>query len=344
MTTQRSLNDLVNRATATLIAKTGQNNPAIQAIAACIAGISYGNYAYQDQLFRELHPETCSESWLYLHAARHETPRNLPTFARGFVLFEQLDGVVDIPKGVKLSFSSLEFEVIEKGQSDQPVEVVALQMGSESNLPSGAVLKLEKALSGVNPNNVVSQGIGGGTDIEDLEHWRERVITAFNKDSIVGRAEDYELWAKSAHSDVDFAWCLDNTPDIGQLEIYVGTHADDPTVSQAVLDACDALFYEKKLAGCFPVAKVPTHVPLNMEIQGVEDETVRANIISELKAFIISKMGQYNRPLHQMAPISPTELILVINKVTSQFILKQPSDEQRINPDQIFTLGAITWS
>ena len=103
MSTQRSLQELINRAKATLIAQTGQNNPAIDAVACAIAGVSYGQYGYQDQLFRELHPETCSEPWLYLHATRHDTPRLLPTFARGFVQFEQLDGVVVIPKGTLLT-------------------------------------------------------------------------------------------------------------------------------------------------------------------------------------------------------------------------------------------------
>lgn len=73
MSTQRSLKSLIDRATSTLIVKTGQHNPAIDAIACAIAGVSYGQYGYQDQLFRELHPETCSEAWLYLHAKRHKT-------------------------------------------------------------------------------------------------------------------------------------------------------------------------------------------------------------------------------------------------------------------------------
>ncbi len=50
MSTQRSLAYLVERAKSTLVASTGQDNPAINAIACAIAGISYGQYGYQDQL------------------------------------------------------------------------------------------------------------------------------------------------------------------------------------------------------------------------------------------------------------------------------------------------------
>ena len=99
MSVQRSLVSLVERAKSTLVAKTGQNNPAIDAIACAIAGVSYGQYGYQDQLFRELSPETASEPWLYLHAKRYDIERLLPSFAQGLVRFEQLGGVVPIPKG-----------------------------------------------------------------------------------------------------------------------------------------------------------------------------------------------------------------------------------------------------
>ncbi len=99
MSTQRSLAYLVERAKSTLVASTGQDNPAINAIACAIAGISYGQYGYQDQLFRELSPETASEPWLYLHAKRHHVERLPASFAQGVVRFEALGDAVLIPKG-----------------------------------------------------------------------------------------------------------------------------------------------------------------------------------------------------------------------------------------------------
>ncbi len=142
MSTQRSLQTLIDRAKSTLIAKTGQNNPAINAIACAIAGVSYGQYGYQDLLFRELHPETCSEAWLYLHANRHNTPRLLPVFARGKVVFEELGNTVIIPKGTQLTSAGREYETRKEQYSNVPVDVVALASGINSNLPAGAKLQL----------------------------------------------------------------------------------------------------------------------------------------------------------------------------------------------------------
>ena len=343
MTTKQSLKSLVNRATATLVAKTEQNNPAIQALAACIAAVSYGNYTYQDQLFRELHPETCSEPWLYLHASRHECPRILPTFSKGLVKFVQLANAVTIPQATRITFGELTFETIAEQKSNQDIDVIALQIGEESNLPHGTILKLEKALSGVCPNTITSLGFGSGASLEKLDHWRQRVILAFRKSQRVGKAEDYEEWAKAAHSDVDYAWVLDNTPALGMLEVYVGTKKDSPNVTVQVIEIVQKMLNDKRLAGFHPIAKMPEIVPLNLIIQGITNNDIRASALVEIKKFIIVKMGQYNRETNSLASITPTELILCINKITSQFILKYPFDEQFIATNQIFVLGDISW-
>ncbi len=54
MSTQRSLQELTERAQSILNTHTGQHNPAINALASTIAGISYGQYGYQDLLFNKV--------------------------------------------------------------------------------------------------------------------------------------------------------------------------------------------------------------------------------------------------------------------------------------------------
>ncbi|MGF1842275.1 baseplate J/gp47 family protein [Vibrio clamense] len=344
MSQNRSLQALINRAKSTLIAQTGQNNPAINAIASAIAGVSYGQYGYQDQLFRELHPETCSESWLYLHANRHNAPRLLPTFARGFVQFEQLGGVVVIPKGRVLVSNGLEFETVKEQYSNTPVEVVALVSGFGSDLLAGNVLKLTEGLNGVNPNNVQSLGIEGGADIEALEHWRARVIVGFEKNELVGKADDYEAWAVSAHSDVDFAWALDNTPERGMVEIYIGTRQSNPVLTNEVVNLVQAAFEAKRLAGCHPRALLPQQMTLNIEIQGIDDPVIRNGVVIALQSLVKSKMGRINADTKKPETITPTEIVLSISAVTSNFLVKTPTSEVFIENNQIHVLGDITWT
>lgn len=347
MSTQRSLVALVERAKSTLVAKTGQNNPAIDAIACAIAGVSYGQYGYQDQLFRELSPETASEPWLYLHAKRHNVDRLLPTFSHGFVRFEQLGNVVLIPKGTLIT-SSLGFEFVttEAQYSNVDVAVIALASGSSSSLINGAVLTLVKAISGINPDNVLSLGISGGADIEDIEHWRQRVCTAFNKGVLVGRRSDYEAWAISAHVDVDYAWALDNTPELGMVQVLIGARENNPTLPQGVVDTVQDYIETVRLAGCHVIVSLPTAKPINIEIQNVQDEQVQASILVALETFFKSKMGKRDHSVIPPAPvsISPTEIILAIAPITNNYIVKQPTEEQFLTNTEVHVLGRVTWS
>ncbi|WED29884.1 baseplate J/gp47 family protein [Vibrio sp. DW001] len=344
MSTQRSLQELIDRAKSTLMAKTGQNNPAIDAIASAIAGVSYGQYGYQDQLFRELHPETCSEPWLYLHANRHDVPRLLPTFAQGLVKFEQLGGVVVIPKSTRLTYNSHDYETTNEQYSDTPVEVMALVSGVDSNLPAGNTLTLFEGLSGVSPNNVQSLGIEGGADIEALEHWRARVIVAFEKNELVGKAEDYQAWAVSAHSDVDYAWALDNTPERGMVEVYIGTRQNDPTLSSEIVTLVQAIFEANRLAGCHPSALLPEQRMLDIEIQGIEDQAVRDDVVLALEGMVKNKMGSIDPISEKPESITPTQIVLAISAVTNNFIVKAPTEETAIERNQIHVLGAVSWT
>ncbi len=345
MSTQISLETLINRAKATLIAKTGQNNPAIDALACAIAGVSYGQYGYQDLLFRQLHPETCSESWLYLHANRHDTPRLLPTFATGSVQFVELGGAVVVPKGTLLTDAAgNEYETSEEQYSNVAISVTALVSGSDSNLPAGSMLTLSEGLEGIDPSQVESLGIEGGSDIEDLEHWRARVVVAYEKNDLIGKAEDYEAWAKSAHSDVDYAWALDNTPERGMVEVYIGSRTDDPTLSDEVVNLVQQTFEEKRLAGCHPIALLPEHVLLDVEIQGIEDQFIRDDVVTALQTLVKNKMGKISDTTGLPESITPTEIVLTVSTVTTNFIVKAPTDEVIIANNQIHVLGEVTWT
>ena len=344
MSTQVSLESLIARAEANLTAATGQSNPATKAIASAIAGVSYGQYGYQDLLFRQLHPETCSEAWLYLHANRHNTPRLLPTFAKGAVQFTELGGTVVIAKGTRLTSGDKEYETTKEQYSNVPVEVIALESGTTSNLPNGAKLTLTEGLNGIDPNNILSLGIEGGADIEELEHWRARVIVAFEKNELIGKSEDYEVWAVSAHSDVDFAWALDNTPERGMVEVYIGARENDPTLSSEVVNLVQTTFESNRLAGCHPFAHLPEKAPLAIEIQGIEDQAIRDDVVTALENFVKGKMGKIDPKTQKPESITNTEIVLVISTVTNNFIVKAPVGEVAIDNNQIHVLGAVTWT
>ncbi|MEI6896253.1 MAG: baseplate J/gp47 family protein [Psychromonas sp.] len=350
--TQRSLKALIDRATATLITQTQQNNPAINAIANTIAAVSYGQYGYQDQLFRELNPETASEEWLYVHAKRYNAERLSATFSSGLVQFKSLDSPVEIPLYTLMTApSGNEFETIKSQLSDEDIEIIALSAGSASNLPSEVTLTLSKSISGINPDNITCLGLTGGAEIEDLEHWRARIVSAFNESQTIGKRDDYESWAVSAHSDVDFAWALDNTAldntyELGVVQVLIGARENDPTLSSGVIDIVQDFIEQNRLAGCHADVVIPTHKLIDIEIQNVQDETIRADIVVALESLFKEKMGVRDETVFPPSQVSitPTEIVLAIAPITSNYIVKQPTDEQFITNSQIHVLGEVVWT
>lgn len=331
-----SLKQLIDRAKATMVAKLGVDNPAIDALAAAIGGGNYGNYAYQDYLFKQMHPETANEDFLYLWAERFNTPRISPVQASGFVQFETA-GVVNLPAGILLQTTDgNKYTTTASGSSDGPIACRCDLPGVAGNLSAGVKLTMISAVPGVSPSDITVVSMTGGTDIEDLAHWRARLVTAFNERYVVGKLEDYVAWAKSAHANVGFAFARDNTPVIGHVSVYVGAKSLDPTLPDEVLADVLAYLNERRLAGCHLFVERPVVVPVNITIAGVSDLTTRLAIEEVLASFFIKKMMANTT-------ITATELIVAISYVTSAFELVQPLTSVSSADDSVLTLGAITW-
>lgn len=337
MSQKPSLQQLIDRAKTTAVNTIGVSTPAIDAIAAMVGGGNYGQYAYMDYLFRQLNPETADESWLYLWASRFSVDRILPTYATGNVLFSNTSGVVSIPSGTIVSTEdNKQYQVTTATNSDQPVPVVALTAGSNYNLSAGIALYLTSAVTGLNPESITSENIGGGAEIEDLEHWRNRIVIAFNSQQSIGRLEDYKNWAISAHSDVDFAFALDNTPALGNVTVYIGQQETNPIVTDNVKDAVSVYIETKRLAGCHVIVNHPATAALNITFSDVSDLTTRETIETELQNYINSRLGD-------QAPITPGEIIAVASTVTTSFSLISPIASLSPAVNEVITLGAVTW-
>lgn len=333
-----SLQQLIQRAESTMANKLGVINPATQALAAMVAGANYGQYAYQDHLFKQLHPETAEEAWLYLWGNRLKTERLGATFATGTVLFTHSGAAVSVPEGTVLATADeKEYKVTAATLSDQPVPVIALDSGQWQNLPAGVAMYLVSSIAGLNPDTITAETIEGGADIEDLESWRDRLVTAFVQGDAVGTLEDYKNWALSSHPDIEFAWALDNTPSVGHVAVYVGQRAADPIVTDTVKDQAQAFLNENRLAGCHITANHPTTLALNIEISGVASGSTRDSIVTTVQNYINDRLGDQQ-------PITPGELVLQITTVTSDFSLDSPISATTPATDEVITLGAVTWT
>ena len=332
-----SLASLLYRAKNTITNKVGESNPAIDAVAAAIAGVAYGQYGYADYLYKQMHPETADEEWLYLYAARYDVERISYFFAAGTVNFQQTSGVVLIPSGVIVKTSdNKEYEVTTATYSDQPVPVKAVLPNIEGNLPAGENLYLVTAVTGLHPDEIISDEIAGGADLEEVEHWRERIVLAYNVKNAVGREEDYVFWSKSAHADIDFAWSLDNTPALGNVTVYIGQREVDPLVSDSIKVVAQDYIDANRLAGCHVFVTLPALKPVNIVIADVADIDIRNAIDSALQNFFTSRLD--NR-----ASLMANEVSTVISAITTQFTLVSPVATTTFLDNELLTYGGVTW-
>lgn len=337
MSTSPSLASLIYRAKSTLNNSLGVSNPATNAIAAAIAGVSYGQYAYQDYLFKQLNPETADEEWLYLWANRFNVERLSSEYAVGTVNFNLTEGVIYVPSGVIIKTSSgTEYQVTTATLTSSAVPVQAVEAGEGGNLPADTDLYLVTAVTGLNPESITSNTIAGGSGLEEVEHWRARIVLAYNIKNAVGRLDDYQLWAKSSHSDIDLSWAADNTPALGQVTVYIAQCTDAPLLSDQIKDIAQEYIDANRLAGCHVFVVHPTLVSVPVIIADVDDIDTRNYIDIALQSFFTARLGSSE-------PLRANEVSTAISAITTEFTLVSPIATTEFANNELLTYGGATW-
>ncbi|MCE7629604.1 hypothetical protein LZT04_17285, partial [Vibrio fluvialis] len=80
------------------------------------------------------------------------------------------------------------------------------------------------------------------------------------------------------------------------------------------------------------------------EIQGIQDPSIRDDVVTALQSLVQSKMGKINDSTGNPESVTPTEIVLTVSSVTTNFIVKSPTDEVTIESHQIHVLGDVTWT
>lgn len=149
---------------------------------------------------------------------------------------------VSIPRGTRASndgqrfFATDKTAVIEAGQTEVIVEATATVAGSEYNDIKAGEIKIinDKVANVESVVNLVDTY--NGQDIEDDDHYRERIRLAPNKRSTAGPAQAYRAYALDAHPDIADALVLQDTETFKkQLPVY-GGFSFFPTLNIVSLD------------------------------------------------------------------------------------------------------------
>lgn len=155
-------------------------------------------YLLMEQNFKNSFVQTADEEYLVLKGEEYGVFRNEATSATGDVILTGTVGTI-IPVGTLFKtdagtqFSStIQITLIAGNNS---VHAEAVEPGINGNVPSGTIKSLVTTISGVatvnNPNPFT-----GGTDIEDIEEYRGRVLYKMQKPATSGNKYHYQIWAR----------------------------------------------------------------------------------------------------------------------------------------------------
>ncbi|HCK3094123.1 TPA: baseplate J/gp47 family protein [Clostridioides difficile] len=154
--------------------------------------------------------------------------KNQPTKAIGTITFTGVQGTI-ITKGTIVTTiatdekQSIEFELLETktiGENETvDIKAECKESGTIGNVSKGSISVLLGSISGVK-SVTNKEDFKGGTDIEDEEHFRERVLVAEQEDKLSGASSDYIRWAKEVNG-VGYAYVVSEWAGPGTVKVLI---------------------------------------------------------------------------------------------------------------------------
>lgn len=287
-------------------------------------------YGFLDYLARNILPDLADEAWLYRHGRLKKCPRKGPTAATGWARWDGATDGINIGVGVELQRDDqMTYKTTEPATAADGVLRVLVsceETGTAGNTDDGLALTLVSPINGLS-SGAVADTVTGGTDLEDVEQWRARIIDRWYYIPQSGADEDYIEWAESIPG-ITRAWTYRNIYGPGTVGVMCATDDDaDPVPTDAQLqDVYEYILPLSPVAGSSLSVFGPTLKSIDFTILlNPDSDDIRAAVQSELRACLkrdgapgvsldISRMdeaissatGEYS---HQM--LSPTTNIML---------------------------------
>lgn len=212
-----------------------------------VGGVAHGVHGHLDYLADQLLPTTCDIDGLLEWGAMLELPRNDATPAVLMAIFTGTDTTA-MPATTSLrSADGALFTVTTGGVvagGTVAVTVTADAAGSDGNLEISAPLSLVTPIAGIDTDGIVASTVTSGSDLEEVEAYRERILDELRVPASGGGPGDYERWAKEV-SGVTRAWEFGNRMGYGTVslafvrdgDVSIIPDAGEVTAVQAYIDS-----------------------------------------------------------------------------------------------------------
>jgi uncharacterized phage protein gp47/JayE len=209
------------------------------------AAVVEGLYQHQNYIQRQLFAQTADEPYLYIHAEEVDVPRAPSGRASGSV--EAISNVeVSLAIGQKITdgkghFYSVNTAALIPANQVTVISVEADQIGASWNFSGSEMLWVSPPAGLKGSARVIS--ISGGTDVEDVESWRARIIEAKQLGQSRDRSKDLERDLKDVLG-IKHIYVFSKRRGLGSMDVAITAAGNPPTlpspelmaVAQQVLD------------------------------------------------------------------------------------------------------------
>jgi uncharacterized phage protein gp47/JayE len=272
------------------------------------------------------------------------TPRIAATPAAGNVTFTGDNGTLIIASSVLVSTTGIEYSTdadatIASGTA--LAAVTALSSGNNTNLAAGEYLSLVTPVTGVTSTAIVdSNGITGGTDQEDDNKLRARLLARIQQPPHGGADYDYVNWALEV-AGVTRAWVYPMELGLGTVTVRFVRDNDASIIPDAgeVAAVYDYIEARRPVTADLTVL-APVAVPLNFSIAVTPNTAaVKAAVETELRDLLLREAEPAGTIL-----LSHIREAISLAAGESNYTMTSPNADVTNTTGSMTTFGAITWS
>lgn len=346
-----TLDQLIARAVADIEARIPGSDPLLRhsvlgALGRMHAGAVHGLYGNIDFVARQIIPATAEGADLERWATVWGVSRTDNAKASGNADFTGSTGA-EIPSGLQLQSSNgVEYVTTEAATLDAngeaTVAIEASEPGEDGNLDAGAALNLVTPLDGVDGQAFVATGgLTGGSDVEDDETLRERLLQRIQNPPHGGTKADYERWSREV-AGVERVWVVPLYSGDGTVRVWIDETDHDGTelASAALVSDVQAYIDERRPVTADVTVAAPTVVAQTFDITLVPDDAdVRAAVETELDLLFARDAEPEGTIL-----LSRIREAVSIAAGESDNTVNSPTANVTAGTGEILTRGTVTWS
>lgn len=312
------------------------------------AGAVHMLHGHLEWLAKQLFADTAESEYLLRQAAMYGITPTAATYASGNVTATGSDDSI-IPEDTILQLEGVQFRVTAEAtiaSGIATVAVTAVLAGTSGNVAEGVDLTFESPIAGVDATaTVATGGITGGTEEEDIEEVRDRLLLRLREPPAGGAAQDYEAWALAV-AGVTRAWVYPHENGLGTVvvrfvrddESPIFPSAGEVTAMQTALDAERPITAEV-------TAAAPTAHTVNFTISITPDTSALRTAVSEELADLLARDAEPSDGAGRgTIKLSRIQMTVGLAEGIEDFAITVPAADVTPALGALAVMGTVTWT